>query len=269
MYDFADFLKHSVGEASKLALNYFGAVTSTVKQDDNNQVLTEADLVIGKYLVKMSREAFPGFNIIDEEAGVIDNDSQYTIVIDPIDGTSNFANSLPHFGIFLGVLHAGVPVAGAIALPAFGDIYIAEKGKGAYRNDQPVRVSQTDKLKNTLVAYGIDGHQENPSITHEEILLLGDVVLAVRNIRSTNSAFDIAAVADGRYGLVLNRTTKVWDNVAAHIVIEEAGGVYTDFYGRPMNYDHTLESPERNYTVCAGAPLLHAEMQRVIHAKDA
>jgi len=249
-------------------MSYFGKVSATVKLEDNNQVLTEADIAVGKLLVEKCKLAFPTFNIIDEEAGVIDNKSPYTIVIDPIDGTSNFANGLPLFGIFIGVLKEATPIAGAIALPAFGDIYIAEKGKGAFRNGQRVHVSDTTQLKNALVAYGIDGHQENPALTHDETALLGDIILSVRNLRSSNSAFDFAVVADGRYGLVLNQTSKIWDNVAAHIVIEEAGGIYTDFYGQPMNYSDALGRNDENYTVCAGSPVLHAEMQRVIHTNN-
>lgn len=256
-------------EANTLAMQFFGNVSASVKPDDNNQVLTEADLAIGKLLVEKSKSTFPTFNIIDEEAGVIDNGSDYTVVIDPIDGTSNFANALPFFGVFIGILRHSTPVAGAIGLPAFGDIYTAEKGKGAFRNGEPLHVGDVNELKNALVAYGIDGHQERPDSTHAEIRLLGDIVLAVRNLRSSNSAFDIAAVADGRYGLFLNQTTKIWDNVAAHIVIEEAGGLYTDFWGNPIDYTDALARAQDNYTVCAGAPAFHTAVQRIIHAKTA
>lgn len=255
-------------DANALAMKFFGNVGASVKPGDNNQVLTDADLAIGKLLVERSKTAFPAFNIIDEEAGVIDNGSRYTIVIDPIDGTSNFANALPLFGIFIGILRDATPIAGAIGLPAFDDVYIAEKGKGAFCNGQLVHVSDTHDLKNALVAYGIDGHQEEPSITHEETGLLGDIVLAIRNLRSSNSAFDMAAVADGRYGIFLSRTTKIWDNVASHIVVEEAGGLYTDFWGNPMDYTDALHRTQDTYTVCAGAPALHAAIQDIIHAKN-
>ncbi len=269
MYNFSTFLRESMEEASALAVQYFGKVTGTVKPGDNNQVLTDADIAVGKLLVQRSREAFPQANIIDEEAGIIDNGSEYTIVIDPIDGTSNFANGLPFFGIFLGVLSGAQPIAGAIALPALGHIYLAEKGKGATRNGQAIRVSSTEELKNALVAYGVDGHQEDPARTHDEVTMLGDIILAIRNLRSSNSAFDLAAVADGRYGLILSRTSKIWDNVAPQVVIEEAGGVYTDFWGEPMNYSDALHRSQDNYTVCAGAPALHDAVQHIIHATGA
>ena len=267
LYDFTSFLEISAKQASDVAMSHFGKVTVSVKPEDNNQVLTDADIAIGKMLVQTAQEFFPDFNIIDEEAGVIDKGSSYTVVIDPIDGTSNFANGLPLFGVFVGILHDAVPIAGTVALPAFNEVYIAQKGKGAYRNGTPVHTSGVIDLKDALIAYGIDGHQDNPELTYSEAALLGKIVLAIRNLRTSNSAFDIAAVADGRYGLVMNMTSKVWDNVAPQVVIEEAGGTFTDYYGRPMDYKNVLKSPGDNFTVCAGAPLLHSAMQSIIHGR--
>lgn len=262
------FFELVMDEASNIARSHFGQVSATVKPEDNNQVLIEADIAIGAYLVGACEKAYPDYNIIDEEAGVIDKGGRFTFVIDPIDGTSNFAARLPHYGIFLGVLDGSKPVAGAIALPAFDQIYTAERGKGTFRNGTAVRVSTETSLLKSLVAYGIDGHQENPATTEEEMKTLQGIVLNVRNLRSSNSAFDSAAVADGRYGVLLNKTTKIWDNVAQQVVIEEAGGVYTDYSGNPMDYTDPLTKAERNFTVCAGAPELHAELQKIIHSTD-
>lgn len=268
MYDFTGFLDNCMQEASVLAMTYFGNVTGLVKPGDNNQVLTEADIAIGNMLIQKSKAAFPDFNIIDEEAGIIDNGSRYTIVIDPIDGTSNFARGLPHFGVFVGILEDAKPIAGAIALPAFDSIYIAERGKGTYKNGQKLSASTGVALKDSLVAYGIDGHQENPEQTKKEMQDLAAIVLAVRNLRDTNSAFDGAMTAEGKYGVYLNKTTKIWDNIAQHIVIEEAGGIYTDYYGNPMDYSNPLSKAAANFTFCAGVPELHAALQSIIHAQQ-
>lgn len=261
---YTEFFEHSLRHTATIAESYFGKVATTVKTDDNNQVLTEADIAIGDYLVGECRRAFPDYNIIDEEAGAIDNGSQYTFVIDPVDGTSNFANGLPHYGTMIGLLDGGTPVAGAIVLPTLQLLYTAEKGQGTYCNGNKVHVSSESTLLNTLVAYGIDGHQENPAITEEETRLLARIVLSIRNLRSSNSAFDLAATADGRYGLSLNRTSKIWDNVAPHIIMEEAGGIYTDFWGAPIDYSNPLTKIDKNFTFCAGAPKLHAAMQAII-----
>lgn len=252
-------------EASHIANDKFGKVTGTIKDGDHNQVLTEADLAIGSLIIKQIKREYPDYNIIDEEAGVIDKKSEFTWVVDPIDGTSNFANGIVTYGIMIGLLQNATPIAGGITLPYFKELYIAEKGKGTYYNREKITVSTDEKLSNSLIAYGIDGHPENPTETYEEAKLLGELVLHIRNLRSSNSAFDTIQVAKGSYGGMLNRTSKIWDNIAPHIIIEEAGGVYTDFYGKSMDYSHPLTRVHEYFTFCAAAPEIHKQLQGIIH----
>jgi myo-inositol-1(or 4)-monophosphatase len=251
--------------AAEIAKTSFGNVESSVKPGDNNQVLTEADLAIGRYLVGKVKELFPDDNVIDEETGVVDNHSNRTWVIDPLDGTSNFAAGLPQFGIMIGLLEGSRPVAGGIALPMYGRIYTAERAKGAFCGDERLLVSQEARLSNSLVAYGIDGHKESPAYTHAETKVMADIILEIRNLRTSNSAYDFAMVAEGKYGAVLNRTSKIWDNVAPQVIIEEAGGTYTAFDGTNINYTNPLSRVDENFTVCAGAPALHTQLQKIIH----
>lgn len=262
---YSDFIKKVLHEASEVARSKFGQVTSTTKTGDNNQVLTEADIEIGNLIVSRIKQAYPKYNIIDEEAGVIDNNSEYTWVVDPIDGTSNFAKGLPHYGIMIGLLHNDTPIAGGIALPFFREICLAEKGEGAYCNGEKLSVSSEANLLDCLVAYGIDGHQEEPKRTEKEAMLLGDIVLSIRNLRTSNSAFDYVQIAKGTYGGLLNQTCKIWDNVAAQIIIEEAGGMYTQFDGTAINYASPLEQMDTNFTFCTASPLLHKQLQEIIN----
>lgn len=87
-------------------------------------------------------------------------------------------------------------------------------------------------------------------------------------MRSSNSAYDSALVAKGKYGAVLNRTSKIWDNVAQQIIIEEAGGIYTDFFGKPINYSNPTKRANDNFTLCAAAPSLHEQIQSIIHSTN-
>lgn len=261
------FLSQTLTGAADIAINNFGKVTGTTKPEDNNQVLTETDLAIGVYILEQIQKVFPDHNIIDEEAGVIDKHSSMTWVVDPIDGTSNFAAGLPTYGIMIGLLHESKAIAGGIILPAFNLVYTAEKGHGATCNGQPIQVSAQEKSASTLVAYGIDGHQENPALTAEEAIILGRIILNIRNLRTTNSAYDMAHTADGKYGAYLNQSTKIWDNVALQPIIEEAGGIVTDFWGLPMDYSQPLTKASQNFTICAGAPAIHQQLQTVIHQK--
>lgn len=262
------FISHTLQIAIQIANRNFGKVSGIVKPGDYNQVLTQADLEIGSNIIEEIEKHFPAHNIIDEEKGVIDKQSVYSWVVDPIDGTSNFAHGIPTYGIMIGLLRDHIPVAGGIALPAFGEIYLAEKGKGAFCNTQKVSVTAQQELLSTLVAYGIDGHQEAPQLTYEECNLLANIVLNIRNLRSSNSVFDVAMLLKGNYGAVLNRTSKIWDNVAIHILVEEAGGKFTDFFGKPMDYIHPLSKVKENYTFCAAPPALHKQLQAIIHKKS-
>jgi len=266
MTNFQDFINTVLLEASEIANDNFGKISGTVKPGDNNQVLTTADLEIGTLLVSRVRQTYPEHNVIDEEAGVIDNQSEFTWVIDPIDGTSNFANGVHTYGIMIGLLKGGVPIAGGISLPFFNEIYTAAKGEGSYCNGNKLVVTQETRLLNCLVAYGIDGHQGEPDITNDEARILAKIILNIRNLRSSNSTYDSALVANGKYGANLNRTSKIWDNVAPQIIIEEAGGVYTDFFGAPIDYDNPITKINDNFTWCAGASALHAQLQKIIHA---
>ena len=265
--EYKDFIINSLNKASGVAKKSFGKVTSTSKEGDNNQVLTETDLEIGELLIKNIQSNFPKYNIIDEEIGVIDNKSNFTWVIDPIDGTSNFASETPLYGIMLGLLKDGVPIAGGIALPNFSEIYVAEKGHGAYCNSKKICVTKESVLKKTLVAYGIDGYQKNPGFTKNECILLAEIILNIRNLRTSNSVFDVAMVAKGSYGAFLSRTSKVWDNVAQHIVIEEAGGIYSDFFGNNIDYSNILSRPQDNFSILASSPKLHKQLSMIIKSQ--
>ena len=266
--EYKEFITKALKESSEIALGYFGKVVGTIKPDDNNQVLTEADLAIGKNVISLIKAAYPKYNIIDEEAGVINNGSDFTWVIDPIDGTSNFANGIPTYGIIIGLLQNNIPIAGGVALPAFSEICVAQKGTGAFCNGKKLSVTKETRLLSTLVAYGIDGHQENPSLTRDEGKTLTEIILSIRNLRSSGSAFDGVMFAKGKYGAYLYRTAKIWDNVGMHIVCEEAGAVVTDYFGKPLDYSNPLSKASSNFTLCMSTPELHKEIQRIIHAES-
>ncbi|MCA9369229.1 inositol monophosphatase [Candidatus Woesebacteria bacterium] len=267
MSDISQFLQRVLLHSAKIANRNYGKVSMTAKGSDNNQVLTETDRVIGTYIVENIQKVFPSHNIIDEEAGVIDTNSDLTWVVDPVDGTSNFGVGLPTYGVMVGLLEGDTAIAGGIMLPAFNELFLAEKGRGATRNGTPIRVTDEQSSLSTLVAYCLDGHQEAPEKTIAEAELIGRIILSIRNLRTTNSAYDMAHVADGKYGAYLNQTTKIWDIVAFQPIIEEAGGVVTDFWGESLDYSNPLTRFEENMTICVGAPAIHEQLQKIIHEK--
>ena len=263
--DYLKFLEQELKRAGDLAQQYFGKVGGTVKPDDSNQVLTEADLAIGKQLVAAVQKHYPEHNIIDEEAGVIDNRSRYTWVIDPIEATSNFAAGLPDYGIMVGLLEDETPIAGGVIAPAHGKLYLAQKGKGATCNGQSIRATKETDLLNVLVSFGIDSHREDPERTRRECRLLAELVLAVRNIRNSGcEATDTVYVAEGRYGARVNLSSRIWDNVAPQIIAEEAGALWTAIDGSPIDYSSPLAKSSQNYAFCVASPELHKQLQSII-----
>jgi myo-inositol-1(or 4)-monophosphatase len=266
--EYLAFMEQALAEAAKTADGFFGKVSGTVKADDNNQVLTDADVAIGKQLVAAVQAAYPDHNVIDEEAGAVDKGSRYTWVIDPIEATSNFAAGLPQYGIMIGLLEDAIPIAGGIIAPAYGKLYLAQKGRGATCNGSPIHVMSEPKLLNTLVSYGIDGHQENPERTVNESRVMADIILGCRNMRNTGcEALDPMYVAEGRYGGRVNTTSKIWDNVAPQIIAEEAGAIWTCADGSPTDYSNPLSRIEQNFTFCVASPVLHQQLQAIINGR--
>ena len=264
--NYTDFIEVVLKESAKVAVRNFGKVSGRIKPHDSTQVLTDTDIEIGNYLVGEVRKNYPDHNIIDEESGTIDKGSDFTWVIDPIDGTANFAMGVPTYGTMIGLLKNGTSIAGGLSLPAFDEILTAEKGKGAYLNGEKISVTSQKDLSQTLVAIGMDSDRENPDKIRNQMATATEVLLNSRNIRSSNSVFDLVMVAKGSYGGWLSFSGKVWDNVGPQIVLEEAGAIYTDFLGKPIDYSDPLTKTKLNYTNCVASPILHKKLQKIIHS---
>ncbi len=261
---YIDFLNTTLKKASVIANNYFGKTTTKLKAD--NSVVTEADIEVGKYIIQEVEKFYPDYNIINEETGGTDKNSQFTFVIDPIDGTSNFSVGLPQYGIMVGLLKGDKPIAGGISIPFYKQIYLAEKGKGTTCNGKKVAVSKEKELSKVLIAYGFSPKAVHLSQAKAYANYLVKLITQVRNLRSSNSAYDCVQAAQGKYGIYINTAGKIWDNIAPHILIEEAGGIYTDFYGKPMDYSNPLAKLSKEYPVCSGAPILHQKIQKIINS---
>ncbi|WP_159000904.1 inositol monophosphatase family protein [Streptomyces sp. SBT349] len=227
------FLESLLHDAGKRVMEFPRGQPFHVKEDDANQVVTPADLVIGNQLKSRIHERFPDDSVIDEESGTISGTSPVTWVIDPIDGTSNFAVGSPLFGVMVGVLEHGKPVAGGVALPALSETYLAEAGQGAYRNGERIQLAHDADPAGHLIAYGMDIH---PSEIELDCRILARLAARCRGIRMSNSVFDCMMVAGGAYGAFMHRRNRIWDCVAPHAIIEEAGGVFSGMDGRPLDY---------------------------------
>ena len=200
-------------------------------------------------------------------SGVVGQKAEFTWVIDPINGISNFVNGVPQFGIMIGVLYKNVPLAGGICLPYYSKILSAEKNEGAFCNGDLIHVTKESELSQTLTGFHIGGQQLNPGSMRAEVREIGELLLCMTTLRISSLSYDISLVAQGNYGGYVSKSGTILDTVAPHIIIEEAGGIYTDFYGENIRYLDVLGNISRNYTCCTASPSLHKQLQSVIHAK--
>jgi len=184
-----------------------------------------ADLKAEKVLVTELRKARPDWGFRLEEGGVIEGrDPEHRWVIDPLDGTTNFLHGLPHFAISLGVEKAGVPIAGLILDPVKNEMFLAEKGQGAFLDERRLRVSGRSRLNEAVIATGLPFHGRDG---HERALReVGKVAPEVAGIRRFGAAaLDLAYVAAGRFDGFWEWDLNPWDVCAGIILVQEAGGV--------------------------------------------
>jgi myo-inositol-1(or 4)-monophosphatase len=259
-------LNHALKKAGEVLLSYFGQQVNAVKKESISSVVTEADLAAEKVILETLERTTIKANIITEETGFIEHGSDYTWVVDPLDGTSNFAAGLPWFGVIIALLHKQTPVLGGMYLPVTGDLYLAEQGKGALKNGEAIRVTRSAKLEDHLVAYSFD-FSDTPGKTESEMEILKKLSKRVRNIRSTNSLVDFCYTADGRLGAALNQTTKIWDIAVPWLMIREAGGTVTDIQGREIKFDLSAKAFDQNYTILASGAGLHKLLLKTIEHK--
>ncbi|WP_328332135.1 MULTISPECIES: inositol monophosphatase family protein [unclassified Streptomyces] len=251
---YLSFLESLLHDAGQLAMTFPRHMPQRIKDADVNQVVTPADMVIGSRMKRRIRQKFPYDSVIDEESSPVRGTSPVTWVIDPIDGTSNFAAGSPLFGVMVGILEHGKPVAGGVALPAFSEIYVAEDGEGAHKNGNRLQIKEEGDLAQQLVAYGIDIYPSEIALDYRIFTGIG---LCCRGIRMSNSIFDCMMVANGSYGGFMTRHNRIWDCVAAQVIVEEAGGVFSAMDGSALDFTDPLEKTADNFSMLASGPSFH------------
>lgn len=256
-------------KGGQVLLAHMGTSLKTKVKESISSVVTEADLASEKAILEILENGPDPFNIITEETGYMDHGSEYTWVVDPLDGTSNFAAGLPWFGVIISLFKANRPVLAGMYLPLEDCLYFAESGKGAWRefgkNREAIRATNTMLTEEVLVAYSFD-FSDDPGKTRSEMEVLERLSHRVRNMRSTNSLVDFCYTADGRLGAALNQTTKIWDIAAPWLIITEAGGKVTDIKGEEIQWNLSKNPSEKKYTILASGMDLHAPLLNITSA---
>jgi myo-inositol-1(or 4)-monophosphatase len=238
-------LKRDLGEVENLQVSLKGPANFVSMADKRAEEMLHADLT----------KARPGYGFIGEEGGTREGqDKSHTWIVDPLDGTTNFLHGIPHFAISIGLQREATIIAGLIYNPANEELYIAERGKGAFLNDQRLRVAGRRKLNECVIGCGL------PHIGRGDLDLarveMGELQSRVAGLRRFGAAaLDMAFVAAGRLDGYWERNLQPWDLAAGQIILREAGGIVSGITGN----DDALKTGN----VICGNEFVHAELVKI------
>ncbi|MGQ0444233.1 MAG: inositol monophosphatase family protein [Beijerinckiaceae bacterium] len=242
-------LKRDFGEVENLQVSVKGP----------GDFVSAADRKAEKILHDELARARPGYGFVMEESGQIDGtDKSHTWFIDPLDGTTNFLHGLPIFAISIGLAREDQIIAGLVHNPATGDMFVAQKGQGAYQNNRRLRVSARRDIADSLIGCGIPHlgrASEHPRLMSD----LATVMAKASNVRRLGAAaLDLCFVAAGSYDGFWERNLHAWDVAAGVIIVKEAGGFVTDA-------DGGAEMLAKG-SICAGNEAIHRDLLNLIRA---
>jgi myo-inositol-1(or 4)-monophosphatase len=210
---------------------YFNSKNLKISNKEGiNNLVTEADHASEKAIMDTIKSCFPDHFILSEEAGELKMDSTYKWIIDPIDGTVNYAHGIPLCCVSIGLEHEGKMILGAVYNPFLNEFFIAEKGKGAFLNGEPISVSTKKKVMDACLVTGFPytylDMPNGPLDVFERFIRKG---VPVRRLGS--AAIDLCWVAAGRFDGFFEHKLQAWDSAAGFLIVEEAGGKVTDYSG--------------------------------------
>jgi len=236
-------LKRTLGQ--KRQVKYKGAVN----------LVTEMDLLSEKVIVSEIRKRYPDHSLLAEEKTSLQENSPFRWIIDPLDGTTNYAHGFPVFSVSIALEKAGEVLLGVVYDPTRDELFVGKKGKGARLNGRKVHVSSTPKLSESLLATGFPYDlRENPADNFDHFRNFALRVHAVRRVGS--AALDLCYVAAGRFDGFWEMRLGPWDLAAGGLMLREAGGKITDFLGNPVGLD--------GKHVVASNGKIHREMLKVL-----
>ncbi len=222
------FANELADEAAEIGMGYFRGEFTVTRKADHTPV-TEADLEIEAMARKMLAERFPTDAVLGEEAG-LEGESDRVWVIDPIDGTKNFAGGIQLWATLISLRVDDRPVVGVANAPAIGERYEAITGQGATLNGDPIHVTDVDTVRRAVVTYGgLAGWLQDP--WHDAFVELID---GCRRSRGVGDFWGHMLVARGSAEVMMELELRIWDTSAVHVIVEEAGGRMTTLDGSPL-----------------------------------
>lgn len=221
-------------EAGEIIRDGFGKNFSIEFKTNSSNLVTEIDKKSEEAIIDFIKKEFPGHNILAEESGAQKFDSEYTWVIDPLDGTTNFAHGFPVFAVSIGVVKNDEIICGVVYDVMMDQLFTGEKGGGAFCNDTKMKVSSNENLAHGFLVTGFPYNiNENPDYAIEHFINFIRSSRAVRRLGS--AAIDMCYVAKGVYDGFWEVALNPWDVCAAMLMVEEAGGKVTNFKGEGIS----------------------------------
>jgi myo-inositol-1(or 4)-monophosphatase len=214
----------------KVLRKYFGKNLDVVEKSTRVDYKTKADLESERQILKVLKKGLPEYNIFSEEEGETNKSSEYTLVIDPLDGTNNFVIGMPIFSISIALLRRNEIIAGVVYQPIINQTYHATKDKGAYLNNKKIKVNDVTDVKKATISYSC-GYKI-------EIDYFNKVMTALYNTgckRAMNNfsvAFELSLLASGKIESIINDGTELYDFAAGKIIALEAGAKIINFNGK-------------------------------------
>lgn len=247
----------AVTKAGRALSRDFGEVENLqVSVKGPGEFVSAADTRAEETLVAELQKARPSYPFVTEETGAIDgSDKSHCWIIDPLDGTTNFLHGIPIFAISVALRRDDQIIAGVVFNPVSNELFVAERGQGAYLNDRRIRVAGRSELTNAVIATGIPhrGRSDHEPFVAELPYLMARVA-GIR--RCGSAAIDLAWLAAGRFDGFWERGLQSWDMAAGLLIIEEAGGLVTDVDG-----GNTMLA---SGSVVAGNSKLHQQLLRAL-----
>ncbi len=239
-------LKRDFGEVEHLQVSLKGPANFVTAADRRAEEILREEL----------EHARPGYGFLGEESGAHEGtDKTHRWIVDPLDGTSNFLHSIPHFAISIALEREGTIVAGLVYNPANEELFTAERGKGAFLNDQRLRVAVRKRLADAVISCGLPHlGRGDLALSRKEIAAVQEKVAGLRRFGA--AALDLAWLAAGRFDGYWERNLSPWDVAAGLILVREAGGYITDLEGG--------EAPFLTGDVVAGNETMHRELTRLL-----
>lgn len=201
-------------------------------------LVTRADRMAEELIVRRVQTQFPDHGVLAEE-GTVQREGAYRWIIDPLDGTTNFAHGVPWFAVSIGLEHAGQIIVGVVYHPATDEMFIAERGRGARmehgHQKQPIRVSDFTQVADAIVATGLPYDVRETGRNTAQIAKLAQVAIELRIMGA--AALHLAYVAAGRLAAFWEPELNPWDSAAGSVLVEEAGGRITDMRGQPFRLE--------------------------------